>query len=83
MSDRPPRPPWFRHAPEQTATGYRWLDLLTDPYWLLSMWISQRRFWRLMRIGDESWRQARDRTRQYFRDHPEWLEKDLSPGGTD
>jgi hypothetical protein len=68
------QPAWFRHEPERTATGYRWLDALTDPYWRLSMWVTQRKCWKLMRIGDESWRQARDRTRRYFAQHPELLE---------
>lgn len=69
------RPPsWFRHEPDKTATGYRWLDLLTAPYWRVVDWRAQRRLWKVMAIRGESWREARDRTHQVFRDHPELLE---------
>lgn len=65
--------PWFRHEPERTATGYRWLDWLTDPYWRFRTWWTARSLWKLMAVN-ESWRQARARTRAYFREHPELLE---------
>ena len=70
--------PWFRKDTEHTATGFRWLDTLSDPYWRLLQWWWERRFWRLMAVGDETWRRARDRTRAYYRAHPELFE-----GGSD
>ena len=68
------RPSWFRHEPDRTATGYRWLDLLTAPYWRVVDWRNQRWWWQVMAVGDETWREARNRTQQYFRDHPELLD---------
>jgi hypothetical protein len=67
------RPLWFKHDPEHTATGYRWLDLLTAPYWYVADYLTRRRFWKFMAVN-ETWREARDRTRAYYREHPELLE---------
>lgn len=66
MAEHPPMPSWFRHEPDKTATGYRWLDWLTDPYWRFTGWWQQRKFWRIMRVGDETWRGARDRFREDY-----------------
>lgn len=63
---------WFKYEPERTATGYRWLDFITAPYWSVVFYLNQRRMWLWMRIGKETWRQARDRTRRYVREHPEY-----------
>lgn len=65
------RPPWFKHDPEHTATGYRWLDLLTHPYWIFAGWWEARKLWKLMAVN-ESWRQARTRTRAHFQAVPCW-----------
>lgn len=64
------KPSWFRREPDRTATGYRWLDTLTYPYWAVASWLAQRHMWRLLALRGESWRQARDRTRRFFREHP-------------
>lgn len=68
--------PWFKHEPERTATGYRWLDLIVDPWIRVTAYLASRRLWRLMRIGDESWRQARTRTQRFFSEHPEFLDEE-------
>ena len=39
---------WWRHEPKRTATGYRWLDWLTKPYWQLWCWWQTRLFWKTM-----------------------------------
>lgn len=67
MVERLPPPPWFRHEPEKTATGYRWLDLLTAPYWSAKDWFTQRKLWKMLAVN-ESWRQARDRVQKRWAD---------------
>lgn len=64
------RPPWFRHDPEHTATGYRWLDLLTDPYFRIRGWWTARKFWKLMRVGNDSIRETKRWVRAYFNASP-------------
>ncbi len=35
---------WWRHEPERTATGFRWLDWLTKPYWQMWAWWQTHRY---------------------------------------
>ena len=35
---------WWRHEPKRTATGYRWLDWLTKPYWRYQSRRANRQF---------------------------------------
>lgn len=44
---------------ERTATGYVWLDRLTDPYWRLTSWWMERKFYRAMAKPGVPWREAR------------------------
>ena len=39
---------WWRHEPARTATGYRWLDWLTQPYWQVWVWYQTHLFWKTM-----------------------------------
>ncbi len=57
---------WWRHEPARTATGYRLLDWLTHPYWVLMCQWRTRQFWRLMAVGDQTWKEAQTAGRQWW-----------------
>jgi len=78
MTDRSRSILWFKKDIECTVTGYRWLDALIGPYWSVTGWLAARRLWQLMAVGDETWRESRDRTRAFYRVHPELLDRDAT-----
>ena len=63
---------------DKYATGYRWLDLLTDPYWRLRAWWVERRWWQMHARPGESWKAARDRWRPLYADALERTYRDRS-----
>lgn len=51
---------------ETYATGYRWLDKVTDPYWRITSWRWERKWWMAHARPGESWKGARDRMRPLY-----------------
>lgn len=49
---------------ERYATGWWWLDPLTEPYWLLRVWWTRRKSFRKAARPGESWRDAQARFRE-------------------
>lgn len=58
----------MRRDTERYATGWRWLDWLTIPYWRAMSWWHERQWWRTFARNDESWKDARERLRPVFRE---------------
>lgn len=52
---------------EHCATGYRWLDRLTAPWWRRRSRAAERHLWESLAIGDEDWTEVRDRVQRYVR----------------
>lgn len=46
----------WRRDFEHTATGWRWLDWLTAPYWAFLDHRTRRKFGKLFALKGESWR---------------------------
>ncbi len=53
----------FKRDLERTATGYVWLDKLTDPYWKIASWRQERKYWKMFARKGENWKDARERLR--------------------
>lgn len=65
---------------ETYATGYGWLDKVTDPYWRIALWWSTRKWWRAHARPGESWKEARDRYQPlYAGAFEEWEAKKKDP----
>lgn len=64
------QPRWFKHESDKTATGYRWLDWLTAPYWSFVVWRSERQLYRTLQIEGESIAETKRWFREALADMP-------------
>jgi len=66
------------HDPEHTATGFWWLDWITDPWWRTAAWIAERRLDRTLGITGSTRHRRRIRGelwRSVVRDDPSLLDR--------